>query len=394
MDPDKATDRVAIESELGEFVALGPRFQGTPASDEAADFIRDRLAAIPIVATGHRFPLVGWSVDEGPALALVAPVGEELSSEAMLWSGGTDESGVEGNLEVVGTARVWAGGFRWRKLALTDSGRPVAFVCVRDGGEAIPQPVPSGSMPNVPHVVIGEADGRRIEAWLAGGERVRARLKLRVETGAPLVGRNIVGRVEGTDGARRSVLVCAHYDTFWNTPGAYDNASGVVALLQLLRRLAASPPSRGVEFAFFGGEEWHLAGSRAFVRDRDESGLDAVDFVLNIDGLGRGNFLEVSAGPEAFEWEVRQAIRAFRSPRRLRIESTFPPLISSDHSPFYQAGLPVAHLTFNDWPLLHRAEDLPTTGSVENIAHVVELVEQLVRTLPGRGTGREERGLI
>ncbi|MEW6279194.1 MAG: M28 family peptidase, partial [Candidatus Eremiobacterota bacterium] len=58
------------------------------------------------------------------------------------------------------------------------------------------------------------------------------------------------------------VLVGAHYDTLSQTPGADDNASGVVALLELARRLPEGAP---VELALFDMEEWNLLGSRTFV---------------------------------------------------------------------------------------------------------------------------------
>lgn len=385
-----------VEAELGELVALGPRFHCTAVADVAAGFIKDRLEAAGVGTDEHTFSCTGWTLDAEPLLSFLAPVQEErVECEAMLWSGGTGEEGVVGDVEIVGNQRLWAGGSSWRKFAVVEDGRLLAFLCARRDGPAIPQPLPDGSIGDITHLVIGETTGRRIEGWLQANQRVRVQLQLLSTTGRQGNGRNIIGRVPGQGGSLpRRVIVCAHYDTMWNTPGAYDNASGVIALLELARKVEGKPPPFGVEFVFFSGEEWHLAGSQAFVRDQNHAEMDGIAFVINIDGLGRGDFLELSVGPEAFEWEVRRAIKTFPHERKLRLESTFPPLVSSDHAPFYQAGIPVMHLTFNDWPLLHHRDDLPNEGSVANIVYTMGLVEHLVWNLPYTSGLRQPRGLL
>ena len=57
-------------------------------------------------------------------------------------------------------------------------------------------------------------------------------------------------------------FVGAHYDGPLHSIGADDNASGVVALLELARRLSHSPPKRPVWLVAFDQEEWGLLGAR------------------------------------------------------------------------------------------------------------------------------------
>ncbi|MGI8485771.1 MAG: M28 family metallopeptidase, partial [Thermomicrobiales bacterium] len=180
-----------------------------------------------------------------------------------------------------------------------------------------------------------------------------------------------------------AVIVCGHYDTFWNTVGAYDNGSGVVALLELARRWSTRPPRRPVRLVFFAAEEWHLAGSRAFAAGMSQEDRDGTAFVINLDGLGRGNLLECSVGPETFEQSVTAEIELFATSNRpkLQLSSRFPPLAGTDHAPFYAAGIPSMHLTFNDWNLLHRPEDTPKRAGAGNIAWMVPLVDRLVERL-------------
>lgn len=51
------------------------------------------------------------------------------------------------------------------------------------------------------------------------------------------------------------IVVGAHYDSFGETPGADDNASGVAGLLELARLLGRAPPEQQVELVAFTLEE-------------------------------------------------------------------------------------------------------------------------------------------
>jgi len=89
---------------------------------------------------------------------------------------------------------------------------------------------------------------------------------------------NVVGILRGSDPAARdsAVLIDAHYDHLGiGTPvngdsiynGADDDASGVVAVLEIARALAAGPqPRRTVIFAATTGEEVGLLGTRWYLR--------------------------------------------------------------------------------------------------------------------------------
>jgi hypothetical protein len=65
-----------------------------------------------------------------------------------------------------------------------------------------------------------------------------------------------------------------------DSPGAVDNASGVLTVLAVLDRLAPDAP---VGVILPDAEEWGLVGARALVRERADLFRDAV--VLNFDGL-------------------------------------------------------------------------------------------------------------
>jgi hypothetical protein len=133
------------------------------------------------------------------------------------------------------------------------------------------------------------ADGTaiRLDTALVAGDRIRTW--------------NVVGRLPGSDPSASSevVILSAHLDhlgaragtgsdvadTIYN--GADDDASGVVAVLELARVLAAGPaPRRPVVFALFGSEESGGYGARYFV-DRPVVPLTDIVADLQVEMIGR-----------------------------------------------------------------------------------------------------------
>jgi Peptidase family M28 len=81
-------------------------------------------------------------------------------------------------------------------------------------------------------------------------------------------------------------------------PGAYDNASGVAAVLSAAEELTSNPPPNiDVWIVLTGSEESFCEGSRAFVRSRRKQFDRANTFFLNVDSVSHGQVAyEVSEG--------------------------------------------------------------------------------------------------
>ncbi len=109
-----------------------------------------------------------------------------------------------------------------------------------------------------------------------------------------LRGFNVIGKLEGSDPALRpeAILLGAHMDHLGMPngvlhPGVDDNASGVAALLELARSLAATPvrPRRTLLFAFWTGEEEGKFGSGHYTR-QPRWPLATTKTYLNLDMIG------------------------------------------------------------------------------------------------------------
>jgi len=365
-------------AELSALVEIGPRFHGTEGIRKAATFLSERLEALGLEVRASKVRTTGWDPGGEARLVVTEPIGRDIPCWPMLWSGSAGE--LTAWLRPIGPQGLWADAMVWTKFAAIDEhGSTVAYLHGRDGGPAAPQPLPIGSDESVPHLAIGRVDAMQLSEWIADGHDVRAHLDASAAHTPQAVSENLTVRIPGA-GKGGPVLVCGHYDTFWNTPGAYDNGSGTIALLLLARHWVATPPERPVEITFFTAEEWHLAGSRALVSEASRQWLEELDFVINLDGLGRGDLLEVFIGPERFEDDVIRLIRAHGEATRdaLEVVSRFPPSYGTDHASFYAAGVPSVHLTFNDLHRLHQPDDLPNEQIASNIAWTVGLTKALV----------------
>jgi hypothetical protein len=391
VDHDATHDPAAAHAaaDLADLVAHGPRFHGTAGIAAAGDWLAGRLRDAGHDVARQRVELPGWSPGAPGRLAVTSPVTRELPHWPMLWSGGTDGR-MSGRVVPMGPQGLWGDSMTWRKLVvLGPDDQVVAYLHARDDGPAAPQPLPSGSDLTVAHLAIGRLDGLQLAEWIADGHVVEVALEASSgPVAAPAVSDNLVVDIAAADGAPAgsagTVLLCAHYDTFFNTVGAYDNGSGTIALLHLAEAWAAAPPARPVRLVLFTAEEWHLGGSRDFVARSTPAELEALAYVLNIDGLGRSSFLEAFAAPETFELAVRDAVVEHGHATRpdLRLVSRFPPTTGTDDAAFHRAGIPSAFLTFNDLHRLHQPEDRPDPGIARNIAWTVPLVRRLVDTLP------------
>ena len=213
------------------------------------------------------------------------------------------------------------------------------------------------------------------------------------------------------------LLVGAHYDTVSGSPGADDNASGLVVLLEVASKLSRQPLARPVWLVAFCLEEQDRLGSQAFVArlksERHELAgaiiLECVGFSKSETGTQQappkvpiavptqGDFLAI-VGNETSRSLVRQLEQeAQQHAAKLKTLSlvvpgqgeAMPDTRRSDHASFWDAGYPAVVLTdtanFRN-PHYHRETDTVDTLNLEFLSNVaatvVATVSQIARVRP------------
>lgn len=388
------------------------------------------VALLPLVlsgalALGQNLPpvvtITAVSVDEGAgSVALTYDLFDaegdvcEVRFRASLDGGmtfGADVSMVTGDVGTSiqpGTGRSVA----WNATTVPDLSVVVVQVIAEDG-----------QAPDV-QAMVDAVDAQRLEASLqqlatprhhsshpAGLNAVRDTILQRFQTydlqtttqEVPFAGTqypNVIGRHTGLHEEPLTILVDAHYDGVSNSPGADDNASGVVATLEAARILSQYRFRKSIRFIGFSFEEQGLVGSGRYV----QAGIPAwetIAGVLNLEMIGfysdapnsqslpngfeilfpaavadlqadefRGNFLTV-VGNTASQGLQDSFLLAMSDhvPELRRVPLTVPgngqiapDLRRSDHARFWDAGIPALMLTdgseFRN-PFYHTPNDTP-----------------------------------
>ena len=212
-------------------------------------------------------------------------------------------------------------------------------------------------------------------------------------------GVNIFAERKGTQEATGAILIAAHYDTVFKSPGADDNASGVAVTLEIARLLGKARTPRTLQLAFFDKEEDGLLGSLAFTsQPKHIENLQGV-IVMDMVGYGcytsgcqkypenlpitppsdKGDFIAVIGDTEhlpllnSFDDNRKQIASKSRNSINLNQPSILklpiplkglltPDVLRSDHAPFWYQG--VGALLVTDTanlrtPHYHQPSDTP-----------------------------------
>ena len=152
--------------------------------------------------------------------------------------------------------------------------------------------------------------------------------------------RNVCAVIEGTEHPDEIISFGAHFDSVHFSTGVYDNMSGSVIIMELLRYFAAHMPTRTVKFNWYGSEEQGLLGSKAWVKAHEDE-LDKHVLMINVDvaaaTLGR------NIAPVLATNEVVGYVNALMKEAGFVCEAKLD-IYSSDCIPFADHGVPAINL--------------------------------------------------
>jgi hypothetical protein len=212
---------------------------------------------------------------------------------------------------------------------------------------------------------------------------------------------NVVGVIRGSDPLYRhqAVLLAAHYDhlgvrrhrlsndSIYN--GADDNASGVVAMLEIGKALAKGPPlRRTVVFLYTTGEEVGLLGAKWYV-DHPSVPLDSTVAMLGLDMIGRPDSIAGGMGVAWLTGFERSTLGELLTSEGISIVPDPRPSLRfferSDNIVFAQKGVPSHTLSsFSLHSDYHQPSD--EAGCID-YDHMVEVVLSGVRAVRVLATG-------
>lgn len=228
---------------------------------------------------------------------------------------------------------------------------------------------------------------------------------------------NLEATLPGATLAQESIVIGAHYDSVLGSPGANDNGSGVAALIEIARLLAARQTLRTVRFVAFVNEEppfYYTPNMGSWVyANRAKRRGDVIAAMLSLETLGyysdevgsqqypfpfgrfyppTGNFLAF-VGNLASRDLVRRAVGSFRAHARFPSEGSAAPgwlrgVGWSDHWAFWKHGY-LAIMVTDTAPYrylhYHTHADRPEFVDYDRLARVVAGLSEVTVDLANAG---------
>ncbi|OYU95405.1 MAG: hypothetical protein CFE21_09670 [Bacteroidetes bacterium B1(2017)] len=255
------------------------------------------------------------------------------------------------------------------------------------------KPIVKAPFKSVPVYFLGRQSG------LDSINFVGAKATIQVDTSTiQLEGHNVIGYINNK--AANTVVVGAHYDHLGYNElggstyrkqqnekpqihnGADDNASGTAALLEIAELFQKSPyRNHNYLFIAFSGEEEGLLGSHYFV-DHPTINLKQVDYMINMDMVGRidtvKNSFSISGTGTSPRWDsILPSIQI----DQLKVKYDASGTGASDHTSFYNLGIPVLHFFSGNHYDYHKPSDdwelINFKGSLQIIKYIYTLVGKL-----------------
>jgi aminopeptidase YwaD len=267
-----------------------------------------------------------------------------------------------------------------RIIHLLETKRPAAILSATGrnpelAGAVYPFPLIEDGDFDIPSTYMTEEEG----AQLASQADELAALVIKAER-RPSSGLNLVAR---RGPANRRVVVSAHMDAKDNTPGALDNAAGVVVLLLLAELLKDYDGRLGIELVPFNGEDHYSAAGEIVYLKANEGRLSEVLLNINIDAagyLGKKNEYSLYEFPEGLAGLVRESL----GENEILVEGES--WYQGDHMVFAMQGVPALAITSEGFMEIetrfaHTPKDCPELVDCAQLVDVATVVRELLQSI-------------
>lgn len=268
-----------------------------------------------------------------------------------------------------------------RIVFLLEQSGALALVCATThnpltAGGVYPFPLFEDGDFDIPSVFMTDGQGKRLLRYLGRDVHLESRA-CRI----PSFGENIVGRKGPAEGKR--IAVTAHIDAKKGTPGAIDNATGVIVLLLLAEMLGDYKGRDLLELVAFNGEDYYAVPGQMAYLEQNRGRFGSIRLNINIDGAGYregGSCFSLFNLPGEIESHVRLVMK------RHPVMSEGAQWVQGDHSIFVQQGSPAVAVTSRwflehmvDQKVTHTPADHPDIVSCSTLADTARAVAELIR---------------
>jgi aminopeptidase YwaD len=266
-------------------------------------------------------------------------------------------------------------------ISLLEKGKPEAIICATGRNAALaggvyPFPLIEDGDFDIPSVYMTEAEGSKLLPCVG-----RTVVLESISTRIPGKGYNVIAR-KGKHSNER-IVITAHIDAKKGTPGAIDNATGVVVLLLLAKLLGDYDGNELIEIVALNGEDYYAVPGQMLYINKNQDRFDEILLNINIDGAGykKGKSTFSFYGlPEKMDKNANDVLSKFSG----IIEGVQWP--QGDHSIFIQNGRPAIAVS-SEWftenidsqEITHTPKDNIGIVDCKKVVEIAEALNLLVR---------------
>lgn len=264
-----------------------------------------------------------------------------------------------------------------RIIRLLETKRPAAVISATGrnpelAGAVYPFPLIEDGDFDIPSAYMTEEEG----AHLASQTDKVAALVIEAER-RPSTGVNLAARIGRRD---KRIVVSAHMDAKDDTPGALDNAAGVIVLLLLAELLKDYDGELGIELVPFNGEDHYSAAGEIAYLKANEGKLNEILLNINIDAAGyrgRKNVYSLYECPEELSGLIQKTFEGGESLPEGE------PWYQGDHMVFAMQGIPALAITSESFmdietKFAHTPKDHPDLVDCDQLVDVATALHELL----------------
>lgn len=387
MELFKNSNALRMLEDIKTLSSFGNRFAGSEAENKAANFVKSAFEEAGLEVIEETFMVNAFEEYE----SYVELNGKKYPTRAMYYSISTPEEGLEGELIFAGVGKekdfenlslegkivifyrdketekdqfwpeVKLAAQKGAKGVILINFAPWVFITTLETGFFNPEKRFLPIEPNpIPAVVVGSESGQEI---LREMEKGNTKVKLFVNAfNGRRESKNLRGIKYGSEYPDEKILIYGHRDAA-GTPGANDNGSGTVIMMEIARLLKGLNTKRTIELVSMGSEEQlGSAGAYEYVsRHRDE--LDKIKASIEIDMVGAGSELWVVEGGNWPDEEIRLTkwlcdyVKETATKLGYHIDLGFCVLGTPDSGRFAKAGVPTTWIWGPGDRYYHSPED-------------------------------------
>ena len=193
----------------------------------------------------------------------------------------------------------------------------------------------------------------------------------------------VTGELEGS--GNKEIMIGAHHDSVYNSPGAVDNAVGVAQLLEIASQLSQINLESTVKFTTWGGEELGTLGSQAYLNAHPEE-IEQLDLYINIDSTNLDPAVGLSTlGIDSSDGKIADTVDRIKNEILTNGWDEYSAYVNynvdtgnSDHRSFNNYNIETLGFYGWEYPQYHRPTDKVDIVNQQGLALTTEIILHVV----------------